>query len=142
MACAARTPLRIGPAALTVLVGSAVQHHWSLSVRGGSSSASRCWWRRSRWPLLVLHLVSRNREEVGLLGGAAIIGVSLLLAAATHHLVECPALRGRGGPAGSACWAWPWAGGPLENDIVAVVRWIENGAVDGFVQRLLAAVNP
>lgn len=29
-----------------------------------------------------------------------------------------------------------------ENDIVAVVRWIENGAVDGFVQRLLAAVNP
>jgi CubicO group peptidase (beta-lactamase class C family) len=28
-----------------------------------------------------------------------------------------------------------------ENDIVAVVRWIENGAVDGFVQRLMAAVN-
>jgi CubicO group peptidase (beta-lactamase class C family) len=28
-----------------------------------------------------------------------------------------------------------------ENDIVAVVRWIENGAVDGFVQRLVAAVN-
>jgi hypothetical protein len=28
-----------------------------------------------------------------------------------------------------------------ENDIVAVVRWIENGAVDGFVQRLIAAVN-
>ena len=27
-----------------------------------------------------------------------------------------------------------------EHDIVAVVRWIENGAVDGFVQRLLAAV--
>jgi CubicO group peptidase (beta-lactamase class C family) len=27
-----------------------------------------------------------------------------------------------------------------ENDIVAVVRWIENSAVDGFVQRLLAAV--
>ena len=26
------------------------------------------------------------------------------------------------------------------HDIVAVVRWIENGAVDGFVQRLLAAV--
>ena len=29
-----------------------------------------------------------------------------------------------------------------EHDIVAVVRWIENGAVDGFVQRLLAAVPP
>lgn len=27
-----------------------------------------------------------------------------------------------------------------EHDIVAVVRWIENGAVDGFVERLLAAV--
>jgi hypothetical protein len=26
------------------------------------------------------------------------------------------------------------------NDVVAVVRWIENGAVDGFVQRLLTAV--
>ncbi len=29
-----------------------------------------------------------------------------------------------------------------ENDIVAVVRWIENGAIDGFVQRLLAARVP
>ena len=28
------------------------------------------------------------------------------------------------------------------NDVVAVVRWIENGAVDGFVQRLLAAMTP
>ncbi len=28
------------------------------------------------------------------------------------------------------------------NDIVAVVRWIENGAVDGFVQRLVASVSP
>jgi CubicO group peptidase (beta-lactamase class C family) len=27
-----------------------------------------------------------------------------------------------------------------EHDLVAVVRWIDNGAVDGFVQRLLAAV--
>jgi CubicO group peptidase (beta-lactamase class C family) len=27
-----------------------------------------------------------------------------------------------------------------DHDIVAVVRWIENGAVDGFLQRLLAAV--
>jgi CubicO group peptidase (beta-lactamase class C family) len=29
-----------------------------------------------------------------------------------------------------------------DHDVVAVVRWIENGAVDGFVQRLLAAVAP
>jgi CubicO group peptidase (beta-lactamase class C family) len=28
-----------------------------------------------------------------------------------------------------------------EHDLVAVVRWIENGAVDGFVQRLIAAVS-
>jgi CubicO group peptidase (beta-lactamase class C family) len=28
-----------------------------------------------------------------------------------------------------------------EHDLVAVVRWIENGAVDGFLQRLLAAVD-
>jgi CubicO group peptidase (beta-lactamase class C family) len=29
-----------------------------------------------------------------------------------------------------------------DHDIVAVVRWIDNGAVDGFVQRLLAALPP
>jgi hypothetical protein len=28
-----------------------------------------------------------------------------------------------------------------DHDIVAVVRWIENGAVDGFLQRLLASVS-
>jgi hypothetical protein len=28
-----------------------------------------------------------------------------------------------------------------ENDVVAVARWIEGGAIDGFVKRLLAAVN-
>ena len=27
-----------------------------------------------------------------------------------------------------------------ENDLVAVVRWIDNKAADGFVKRLLAAV--
>jgi hypothetical protein len=29
---------------------------------------------------------------------------------------------------------------PGSDDLVAVVRWIENGATDGFVKRLLAAV--
>ncbi len=29
-----------------------------------------------------------------------------------------------------------------EHDLVAVVRWIENGAVDGFVRRVLAAAAP
>ena len=28
-----------------------------------------------------------------------------------------------------------------EHDVVAVVRWIENTAADGFVKRLIAAVN-
>jgi hypothetical protein len=27
-----------------------------------------------------------------------------------------------------------------ENDLVAVVRWIDNNAVDGFLKRLIAAV--
>jgi hypothetical protein len=48
------------------------------------------------WPLLVLYLVTRDREEVGAAGGAAIIGVSLVLAALTHHLVERPVLARAG----------------------------------------------
>ena len=28
-----------------------------------------------------------------------------------------------------------------EHDLVAVVRWIENGAVDGFLQRLITALD-
>ena len=27
-----------------------------------------------------------------------------------------------------------------ENDLVAVVRWIDNAAIDGFVKRLIAAM--
>ncbi|WP_051579408.1 acyltransferase family protein [Pseudonocardia acaciae] len=42
------------------------------------------------WPILVLFLVSQEREEPGPLGGAAVIALSLLLAAGTHHLVERP----------------------------------------------------
>jgi peptidoglycan/LPS O-acetylase OafA/YrhL len=45
------------------------------------------------WPVLVLYLVGRGREAVGLRGGALIIGTSLVLAALTHHLIERPALR-------------------------------------------------
>jgi len=29
-----------------------------------------------------------------------------------------------------------------EHDLVAVVRWIDNNAVDGFLRRLIAAVAP
>ncbi|WP_090063418.1 acyltransferase family protein [Lentzea flaviverrucosa] len=47
------------------------------------------------WPVLVGWLVLRGRGEVGLLGGVAIIGASLVLAAATHLLVEEPVRRSR-----------------------------------------------
>ncbi|GAA5160629.1 acyltransferase family protein [Amycolatopsis dongchuanensis] len=43
------------------------------------------------WPVLVFYLVARDRAEVGLLGGAFVIGIAALLAVATYHLVEQPA---------------------------------------------------
>ncbi|WP_214402484.1 acyltransferase family protein [Pseudonocardia lacus] len=49
------------------------------------------------WPLLVLYLVTRDREEVGALGGTAIIALSLVLAVLTYHLVEKPVLAGAKG---------------------------------------------
>jgi hypothetical protein len=33
-------------------------------------------------------------------------------------------------------------GGRIKHDLVAVVRWIDDKAADGFVKRLLAAVEP
>ncbi|MFD9893496.1 acyltransferase family protein [Amycolatopsis sp. NPDC059027] len=42
------------------------------------------------WPVLIFYLVARDRERVGLAGGAFVIGVSVLLAALTYHLVEHP----------------------------------------------------
>ncbi|SES30711.1 acyltransferase family protein [Lentzea albida] len=47
------------------------------------------------WPVLVGWLVIKGRGEVGMLGGLAVIGASLLLAAATHHLVEEPVRKSR-----------------------------------------------
>ncbi|WP_394622009.1 acyltransferase family protein [Lentzea sp. JNUCC 0626] len=47
------------------------------------------------WPVLVCWLVLRGRTEVGLVGGVVIIGASLVLAAATHHLVEEPVRRSK-----------------------------------------------
>ncbi len=74
-----------------------------LSVRpvrylGDLSYALYLW----HWPLLVLVLVATGQESVGLRDGAMIIGVSLLLAALTHHLVELPALRQAGVGSGRA----------------------------------------
>ncbi|QWF84447.1 acyltransferase family protein [Amycolatopsis sp. CA-230715] len=42
------------------------------------------------WPVLVFYLVARERTEVGLLGGAVVIGISVLLSVATYQLVEKP----------------------------------------------------
>ena len=42
------------------------------------------------WPVLLLYLAVRDRPAVGLVGGAFVIGVSLLLAALTYHFVEEP----------------------------------------------------
>jgi len=42
------------------------------------------------WPVLVLFLVVRGQQEMGLVDGAVVIAVSVLLSVATHHLVEKP----------------------------------------------------
>jgi peptidoglycan/LPS O-acetylase OafA/YrhL len=43
------------------------------------------------WPLLVLYLVYAQRETPSVEGGVAVVGLSVLLAAGTHRLVEQPA---------------------------------------------------
>ncbi|HEY7595911.1 MAG TPA: acyltransferase family protein [Actinophytocola sp.] len=45
------------------------------------------------WPILLLYLVARDRPAVGPLGGAFVIGASLLLAVLTYHFVEEPVRR-------------------------------------------------
>lgn len=47
------------------------------------------------WPVLVFYLVVRDRTTVSQAGGAVIIGVSLLLAVATYHLIEKPVRESR-----------------------------------------------
>ena len=42
------------------------------------------------WPVLVIYLIWRGREEVGPVGGSAIIALSLILAYLTTRLVERP----------------------------------------------------
>ena len=43
------------------------------------------------WPVLVLYLVHREREAPSLAGAVAVVGLSLVLAAGTHGLLERPA---------------------------------------------------
>lgn len=43
------------------------------------------------WPVLVFGLVLTGRDRLGLAAGAGVVALSLVLAVATHHLVERPA---------------------------------------------------
>ncbi|GAB2918154.1 acyltransferase family protein [Rhodococcus aerolatus] len=47
------------------------------------------------WPVLIITLVATEQRELGLVDGLAVVVISVVLAAATHHLVEQP-LAGRG----------------------------------------------
>jgi peptidoglycan/LPS O-acetylase OafA/YrhL len=47
------------------------------------------------WPVLVLFMVARDQDEVGTLGGIAVIMVSLVLAVLTARFVESPLRRVR-----------------------------------------------
>ncbi|OLT09449.1 hypothetical protein BJF78_30780 [Pseudonocardia sp. CNS-139] len=69
------------------------------------------------WPVLVLWLVTRGQQAVGLRGGAAIVLVSLVLAAVTHHLSSgrrCGCRRGAAAgsrpPRRRASWPSPGSG--------------------------------
>jgi peptidoglycan/LPS O-acetylase OafA/YrhL len=42
------------------------------------------------WPVLVFYLIVREREAVGLLGGAVVLGVSFALSVLTYHFIENP----------------------------------------------------
>lgn len=56
-------------------------------VRLGNSSYGLYLWH---WPILVFYLFAAGKETPGLLDGAAIIAVSMVLAVATTHMVDKP----------------------------------------------------
>ncbi|PXY28414.1 acyltransferase [Prauserella muralis] len=62
-----------------------------LTYLGDLSYALYLW----HWPVLLFYLIGRDQPAVGPRGGAVVIAVSLLLAAATHHLVEKPVRESR-----------------------------------------------
>lgn len=57
-----------------------------LEYLGNISYALYLW----HWPVLVFYLVLADRAHIGLIEGTGLIGLSLLLAALTYHLVEQP----------------------------------------------------
>ena len=60
---------------------------WKPLIRLGDLSYALYLWH---WPILVIYLIWRGREEVGLVGGAGIIALSLVLAYLTTKFVERP----------------------------------------------------
>nr|WP_231715412.1 acyltransferase family protein [Arthrobacter gengyunqii] len=60
---------------------------WKPLMRLGDMSYALYLWH---WPVLVIYLIWRDRQEVGPVGGAAIIMLSLVLAYLTTKLVERP----------------------------------------------------
>jgi peptidoglycan/LPS O-acetylase OafA/YrhL len=64
---------------------------------GGVSYPLYLW----HWPVLVLFMVARDQDEVGPLGGFAVIAVSVVLAVLTSRFVESPVRRLRIGDGGT-----------------------------------------
>ncbi|CEA08648.1 O-acetyltransferase OatA [Arthrobacter saudimassiliensis] len=60
---------------------------WRPLIRLGDISYALYLWH---WPILVIYLIWRGRSEVGLVGGAGIITLSLVLAWLTTKLIENP----------------------------------------------------
>lgn len=60
---------------------------WKPLVKMGDVSYALYLWH---WPVLVIYLIWRGRDEIGIVGGTAVIGLSLVLAIITTYLVEKP----------------------------------------------------
>ncbi|MCC9173125.1 acyltransferase family protein [Arthrobacter sp. zg-Y179] len=60
---------------------------WKPLIRLGDMSYALYLWH---WPVLIIYLIWRGRDEVGPVGGTAIVAVSILLAYLTTRFVERP----------------------------------------------------
>ncbi|WP_246168434.1 acyltransferase family protein [Arthrobacter luteolus] len=96
---------------------------WKPLIRLGDMSYALYLWH---WPILVIYLIWRGREEVGLVGGAGIIALSLVLAYLTTKFVERP-LRSM---------AWADAKKRRAGVVVAVCLALVAGPVLGWQQAL------
>ncbi|MFI7121121.1 acyltransferase family protein [Amycolatopsis sp. NPDC049868] len=89
-----------------------------LKYLGDLSYALYLW----HWPVLVFYLVARDREEVGLRGGAVIIALAFVLAVLTHHLVEKP-VRVSAIGAGNRWGAYRFGAATLAAVLAATGAW-------------------